>query len=119
MKGIDLLVLKAQIGIASNAELVRRLGISETTLYQHLERNDNLPRPLALACAALAAGLEPYTPPTNLPQETQMKVLADSASTLRWVERKMRDREERTKNQRALPAPQAEAVPSDQACMLS
>jgi hypothetical protein len=84
MKGTDLLILKAEIGIQSNAKLAQLLGVSEKTIYNTLTKA-KVPLTLSLAAAALRAGLEPYTPP-KLNSELQLKVEADSASTLRWLE---------------------------------
>lgn len=81
MKGTDLLILKAQLGIESNAELIRRLGISEGAFYDTLLRL-KVSRPIRLAAAALVAGLEPYSPPQLTP-EMILRIEATSAETLR------------------------------------
>lgn len=81
MKGIDLLILKTEHGFTSNKDFYRALGISQETFYQSLLKSE-LPRPLSLACAALNAGLPPYSPPKNFDQE---KLRLESASTIRWM----------------------------------
>lgn len=83
MKGTDLLILKAELGIESHAELSRRLGITERTLY-HAIRRDQVSRHLALAAAALRAGLEPYTAPP-LTEYVVSHMRAHSSSTLDWM----------------------------------
>lgn len=87
MHGRDLLILKAQLNIEPNAELIRALGIDHKTFYATLLK-DEVPHPLALACAALAAGLAPYSPPIVTP-EMQLRIEACSASTLRWLEQRL------------------------------
>lgn len=70
MKARDLLMLKAELKIHSNAELQRRLGVSETAFRRWMNEPDrDLPRYFALAGAALLAGLEPYRPGDVSPEE--------------------------------------------------
>lgn len=81
MHGTDLLLLKAELDLESNKELIRKLGVAETTFYSMLPRA-KLPLYMALAAAALKAGLEPYAPDPTLDIDLVRK---HSASTLRWL----------------------------------
>ncbi len=70
MKARDLLHLKAALKIKSTAELVRRLGTNETTIYRWLrDPEQDLPVYIALAAAALVAGLKPFEPGSIDPAE--------------------------------------------------
>jgi len=82
MKGVDLLILKDELGLPSNMALVRAFGISETSLYTHLRRDRNVPKMMALASAALRAGLDPYTLPDNydLP-----RIMRENKLTFQWL----------------------------------
>jgi hypothetical protein len=63
MKGRDLLTLKAELQIHSNVEMANRLGIGITMFQNRLNLPDeDVPEWLAMAAAAVRAGLEPYRP---------------------------------------------------------
>lgn len=90
MKGRDLLILKAELNIESLEKFKKLLGIRGThTIYEYLLR-DELPQTLALACAALRAGLEPYAPSSQVTNEISLRMEAHSGSTLRWMELQLR-----------------------------
>ncbi len=69
MRALDLLTLKHQIGAKSNLDLIRRLGVAEVTFYDWLSTGKDLPVYIALAAAALQAGIPPYIPPPDLPED--------------------------------------------------
>lgn len=82
MKGVDLLILKDQLGLKSNAELVRTFDISEVSFYTHLKSGKDLKRTLALASSALVAGLDPY----EIPKDYDLSRIAErDAMTLHWL----------------------------------
>lgn len=55
----DLHQLAIDLGI-SRAELAKRLGIAPNTATAYAKGRRPIPRTVALACAAIAAGLNPY-----------------------------------------------------------
>ena len=59
MTSDDFTSLHQRLGI-SRAEFCRRLGIAVNTGTAYALGRTPIPRTVALACAALAAGLEPY-----------------------------------------------------------
>lgn len=59
MTAADFIELHERLGV-SRAALCERLGIAPNTATAYARGRRPIPRTVALACAALAAGLEPY-----------------------------------------------------------
>ena len=59
MTAEDFIALQTRLGV-SRAELCRRLGIALNTGTAYARGRTPIPRTVALACAALDAGLKPY-----------------------------------------------------------
>lgn len=52
----------------SRAELCRRLGIAYNSGIAYSTGKADIPKPIALACAAVAAGMPPYAEPGSTGQ---------------------------------------------------
>jgi hypothetical protein len=67
MTSDDFNQLQAKLGV-SRAELCRRIGIAYNTGIAYSTGTAKIPKPIALACAAVAAGLAPYAEPGSTGQ---------------------------------------------------
>lgn len=59
--------LQARLGI-SRAELCRRIGIAYNSGLAYSTGKADIPKPIALACAAVAAEIRPYAEPGSTDQ---------------------------------------------------
>jgi hypothetical protein len=59
--------LQARLGV-SRAELCRRIGIAYNSGIAYSTGKADIPKPIALACAAVAAGIPPYAEPGSTDQ---------------------------------------------------
>ena len=64
MQATDFSELERKLGI-SRAELCRRIGIAPNTGTAYAKGRAEIPLTVALACAAIEAGLKPYGKPTT------------------------------------------------------
>jgi hypothetical protein len=67
MTSHDFNELQARLGV-SRAELCRRIGIAYNSGIAYSTGKADIPKPIALACAAVAAGIQPYAEPGSTGQ---------------------------------------------------
>lgn len=68
MKPADMKTLQARLGFEHQGDFANALGISRDALRDYLTGKAPIKPVLALACAALAAGLPPYSGATPVPK---------------------------------------------------
>src|SRR5262249_7135898 len=82
MKAIDLLPLKAKLGIESMRDFLDLIGIAPSTFYRAMKNGEDLSKPVGFAAAAINAGMPTYVPAWPLERDD---MLAYNLGVLSWM----------------------------------